>query len=72
MSFQSTSSQSSQSSPIGELTIDNSISVIIQSLNKACKLGSFTLDEAYIIKVHLANLQQFIDIKKGVSGPSSL
>ena len=40
------------------ITIENALNVISQSLNKACKMGAFTLDEAYLIKIHLSVLQQ--------------
>ena len=38
-----------------------SIKLITNALNKACKTGAFTLDESYIIKIALSNLEKAID-----------
>lgn len=38
-----------------------SLKIITNALNKACKSGAFVLDESYIIKIALANLEKLVD-----------
>lgn len=39
-----------------------SIKLINNALNKACKSGAFTLDESYVIKIAISNLEKAVDL----------
>lgn len=39
-----------------------SIKLLSNALNKACKGGTFTLDEAYLIRIATNNMEKLIDM----------
>ena len=43
---------------IDDQTYKESVKIISNAVNKACKTGVFTIDEAYIIKIALATLEK--------------
>lgn len=45
-----------------QLQYRESLKLITNALNKACKSGAFLLDESYIIKIALSNLEKAVDI----------
>ena len=44
--------------------VKESFKLINTALNKSCKEGVFTIDEAYIIKIATNNLDKFIESKE--------
>ena len=48
-----------------------SIKLVNNALNKACKTGAFTLDESYVIRIAMSNLEKAVDLLEQPSkGPS--
>jgi hypothetical protein len=49
--------------PILDMTqIKESLRILVASLNKSAKGGIYTLDEAYIIKVSLSNIEKTVEV----------
>lgn len=41
--------------------IKESMKLIVTALNKSCKAGNYTLDEAYILKIACSNVEKLIE-----------
>jgi len=43
-----------------------SVKLINNALNKSCKAGTFTLDESYVVKIALSNLEKVVSVLEEV------
>jgi hypothetical protein len=48
-----------------------SMKLLNNALNKACKTGAFTVDEAYLIKVSATNMEKLIELVEKKEQPSN-
>lgn len=47
---------------IDMVQIKESMRLITTALNKSCKVGAFTMDEAHLIKISTLNIEKLIDV----------